>query len=57
MNDSQADKTDDEVREIMDKACREHGGKYLREFAEEVIAMRQRIAELEKLYKEPTNEK
>jgi hypothetical protein len=40
-------RTDDEVREIMDKACAESAGKYLREFAEEVISMRQRIRRLE----------
>lgn len=48
-------RTDDEIRQIMDRACTggtsEHpggAGYWLREFAEEVIAMRQRIAELEK---------
>jgi hypothetical protein len=46
-------RTDDEVRKIMDWACSggssDHGaGHWFREFAEEVIAMRQRIAELEK---------
>lgn len=40
-------KTDDEVRQIMDKACHESAAKYLREFAEEIVEMRQRIAELE----------
>lgn len=40
-------KTDDEVRRIMDRACRDDASKYMREFAEEVVAMRQRIAKLE----------
>jgi hypothetical protein len=40
--------TDEEVRTLMDKACCENAGRYLREFAEEVIAMRQRIRRLEK---------
>lgn len=47
-------KTDDEIRAIMDSACnggdgQKSTGDLLREFAEEVIAMRQRIAELERL--------
>ena len=41
-------KTDAEVRRMIDKACTENAGKYLREFAEEVIGMRRRIAKLEK---------
>ena len=40
--------TDEEVRTLMDKACRYNAGRHLREFAEEVIAMRQRIRRLEK---------
>lgn len=40
-------RTDDEVREIMDKACAVNAGKYMREFAEEVVSLRQRIRRLE----------
>jgi len=44
-----ADETlsDEEVRAIMDNACKLNAGRHLREFAEEVIAMRRRLRELE----------
>lgn len=48
-------KTDDEVREIVEKACQDSAGKYLRELGEEIIVMRQRIAKLEIV--EPTLER
>ena len=50
-------RTDDEVRQIIDYVCsggegnppeQQGAGYWLRQFAEEVIAIRQRIAELEK---------
>ena len=48
-------KSDDEVREIIVKACQENAGVYLRELGEEIISMRQRIAKLEIV--EPTLER
>jgi len=41
-------KTDDEIREIVNKACTESAGKNMRLLGEEIIAMRQRIHELER---------